>query len=141
MKMLSVMPESFIKMSLVCQIFTCQRCGDCCGGHTTVSLNEDDRQRMARALGMSEEETSKKFWRITGTVVQMKTVDGHCIFYDKGCKVHESRPWRCAQWPLHPSILADENNFLTIRHSCPGINKTISYRKFCEVLQMILENQ
>lgn len=128
-------------MSLVRQIFTCQRCGDCCHGHTTVSLNEDDRQRMARALHMSEEEASAKYWRTTGTTVQMKTVDGHCIFYDQGCKVHEGRPWRCAQWPLHPSILDDENNFLTISQSCPGMNKTLSYQKFCEILKMILEKQ
>lgn len=122
------------------QIFSCQRCGACCQGHTTVSLNEDDRQRMAHALNMPEGEIHKRFWRTTGTLVQMKTIDGHCIFYDQGCKVHEGRPWRCAQWPLHPAILIDENNFLTIAESCPGINTNISYRQFCEILQEILKN-
>jgi Fe-S-cluster containining protein len=127
-------------MSSVSEIFSCQRCGACCHGHTTVSLNEDDRKRMARALETPEKEIRQKFWRITGTAVQMQTIDGHCIFYDRGCKVHTGRPWRCAQWPLHPSILADENNFLTIADSCPGINKSISYQEFCEILQEILEN-
>lgn len=127
-------------MSSISRIFSCQRCGACCHGHTTVSLSEDDRKRMECTLKMSEEEISRKFWRSTGTTVQMQTVDGHCIFYDQGCKVHEGRPWRCAQWPLHPSILKDENNFLTIADSCPGVNKSISYQQFCEILQEILKN-
>jgi hypothetical protein len=127
-------------MSSVSQIFTCTRCGACCHGETTVSLNDDDRQRMVRALAVPEPEVRQKFWRITGKTVQMKTVDGHCIFYDRGCNVHEGRPWRCGQWPLHPSILTDENNFLTIAESCPGINKDISYRQFCDILQELMKD-
>jgi uncharacterized protein len=127
-------------MSVDSQIFSCQRCGACCQGHTTVSLNEDDRQRMTHTLKMPEGEIRKRFWRTTGARVQMKTVDGHCTFYDQGCKVHEGRPWRCAQWPLHPSILMDENNYLTIAESCPGINANISYLQFCEILQEVLKN-
>ncbi len=95
---------------------------------------------MTCALNMPEGEIRKRFWRTTGTQVQMKTVDGHCIFFDQSCKVHEGRPWRCAQWPLHPSILTDENNYLTIAESCPGINTSISYQQFCEILQEILKN-
>ena len=83
-------------------IFECERCGYCCQGETTVSLDEDDQKRMVAALNLSREEVAEKYWRITGNVVQMKIVDGHCIFYDEGCTVHQGRPWRCAQWPLHP---------------------------------------
>ena len=101
-------------MTLVSQIFSCKRCGYCCQGETTVSLNEKDQERMIKALNMPEEHVKKIFWRVTGKTVQMKTVDGHCVFYDDGCKVHKGRPWRCGQWPLHPSVLSDENNFLTI---------------------------
>jgi uncharacterized protein len=126
-------------MSLVSRIFSCRRCGACCHGNTTVSLSEDDRQRMVKALDMPEEDVRKMFWRITGNTVQMKTVDGHCIFYDQGCKVHDGRPWRCAQWPLHPSILSDENNFSAIADSCPGVNTSMSYRQFSEILQEILK--
>lgn len=127
-------------MSSISRIFSCQRCGACCHGHTTVSLNKDDRQRMADVMKMSEEKMSETFWRTTGSTVQMHTVDGHCIFYDQGCKVHEGRPWRCAQWPLHPSILIDENNLSSIADSCPGINRNISYRQFCEILKEILKD-
>ncbi len=125
-------------MSLVTKIFSCKRCGYCCQGETTVSLDEKDRERMVAALGVTVEEVRQNFWRITGKTVQMKIENGHCVFYKDGCTVHGGRPWRCAQWPLHPSILADENNFLTISESCPGINTEISYQKFCEILTQVM---
>ncbi len=124
-------------------LFKCTRCGYCCQGETTVSLDDDDQQRMIKKLNMTREEVSLRFWRITGKVVQMKTVDGHCIFYDKdrGCSVHEARPWRCGQWPLHPSILEDESNFTAISQSCPGIRKELGYDEFCRRLRRLLAQQ
>jgi Fe-S-cluster containining protein len=124
-------------------IFTCARCGSCCQGETTVSLDQDDQERMIRALRMSRQEVEEQCWRVTGTVVQMKIVDHHCIFHspESGCAIHEGRPWRCGQWPLHPSILTDENNFRTIRESCPGINKEISWEQFCAVFKQLLEQE
>lgn len=77
---------------------------------------------------------------MTGKVVQMKIVDGHCIFYNEGCSVHKGRPWRCAQWPLHPSILGDENNYKTIAESCPGIQRDISYTEFCDILRILMKD-
>jgi len=125
-------------------IFQCTQCGFCCQGETTVSLDENDRQRMVACLGEDEESVRRKYWRVTGNIVQMKTVDGHCIFYNdaKGCTVHAGRPWRCAQWPLHPSILADRANFETIKNSCPGINPDLSYEEFCSLLtQLMVEKE
>ncbi|NOQ46815.1 MAG: YkgJ family cysteine cluster protein [Desulfobulbaceae bacterium] len=124
-------------------IFQCTRCGYCCQGETTVSLDKQDQQRMIAKLGLSREEVRERYWRVTGNVVQMKSVDGHCIFYDEkiGCTVHEGRPWRCGQWPLHPSMLSDENNFKTISQSCPGINKKLFYEEFRIALQALLAEQ
>ncbi len=121
-------------------IFRCTQCGFCCHGETTVSLDEDDRRRMVACLGEPEAVVRDKYWRVTGDIVQMKTVDGHCIFYDdeRGCTVHAGRPWRCAQWPLHPSILADRANFETIKNSCPGINPDLDYESFCAVLRQLM---
>jgi Fe-S-cluster containining protein len=120
------------------KIFNCTRCGYCCHGQTTVSLDADDQERMCRALHLSREEVAARFWRITGNVVQMKVVDGHCIFYEDGCTVHDGRPWRCAEWPLHPSIMKDESNFSAIADSCPGIKREVGYDEFCAVLRRIL---
>jgi Fe-S-cluster containining protein len=119
-------------------IFTCARCGFCCHGETTVSLDERDQERMIRVLGLSREEVARRYWRITGSMVQMQVQDGHCIFYDDrcGCTVHEGR---CRQWPLHPSMLDDENNYRTISESCPGIRTDIDYAEFCRILRILLD--
>lgn len=130
------------RRQLLSSIFQCTRCGFCCQGETTVSLNEDDRRRMAEELGLTLEETRERYWRVTGNVVQMRVVEGHCVFFqaEGGCRVHGGRPWRCAQWPLHPSILTDEANFTAIRSSCPGINPTMKYHEFCAVLRRLLDS-
>lgn len=125
-------------MDSVESIFSCTRCGYCCHGETTVSLDADDQKRMVSALCETREVVEKKYWRITAGVVQMKVVDGHCIFYDKGCTVHTGRPWRCAEWPLHPSILIDENNFTAIAESCPGIKTEVGYEEFCRILKKLI---
>ena len=125
-------------MTKVSEIFDCQQCGYCCQGETTVSLDKDDQERMIHHLGMERDEVARKYWRKTGNTIQMKIVDGHCIFYDNGCTIHAGKPWRCTQWPLHPSILADKGNFEIIKKSCPGINRELSYddfrKKFSELL-------
>ena len=128
-------------MELVSKIFSCTRCGFCCHGETTVSLDTEDQERMCKALKMPRQEVAEKYWRIRGNVVQMKVVDGHCIFFKDGCTVHQGRPHRCAQWPLHPSILDDETNFQIITDSCPGLNKDIGYKKFCEILRQLLDTK
>ena len=124
----------------ISDIFACACCGFCCHGETTVSLDERDQERMIKSLGLTREEVREQYWRVTGSVVQMQTRDGHCIFYDQkiGCTVHEGRPWRCRQWPLHPSMLSDENNYRTITESCPGFKQGINYQQFRQILQSLL---
>ena len=121
----------------------CGRCGSCGQGDTTVSLNEADQARMAAHLGLSRAETARRFWRVTplasGLMVQMRVVDGHCVFFDEtqGCTVHAGRPWRCRQWPLHPSILVDEANFSAIAASCPGLKADMGYAEFCRIFRQV----
>lgn len=124
-----------VKMS---DIFICQQCGYCCQGETTVSLDENDQKRMVEHLGMSREEVAGNYWRQTGNTIQMKIVDGHCIFYDNGCTIHVGKPWRCTEWPLHPSILGAQENFEIIKESCPGIIRRLSYEEFCQKFSLLL---
>ena len=123
----------------VSEIFICQQCGYCCQGETTVSLDANDQQRLVEHLGIGKEEVVRKFWRQTGNTIQMKTVAGHCIFYDNGCTIHAGKPWRCTQWPLHPSMLSSRENFEIIKESCPGINSEISYEEFCSIFSELLK--
>jgi len=123
------------------ELFSCKRCGHCCHGETTVSLNDDDVERMVGYLRLSLVEVTEKYLRVTGNVIQMKIVDGHCTFYRDGCMIHPARPWRCAQWPLHPSIMVDASNLSAIRDSCPGINKNLDYDDFCRDLSTQLDDE
>ena len=120
------------------EIFKCKRCGYCCHGETTVSLDKNDIERLVNFLRMPRAEATEKYLRVTKGVTQMKVVDGHCIFYQDGCMAHPGRPWRCRQWPLHPSILVDESNFSAISYSCKGINKDLDYEEFCRRLSEIM---
>ncbi len=122
------------------EIFVCIRCGYCCQGQTTVSLNEVDQQRMVAHLGLPRDEVARRFWRITKGEVQMQVRDGHCIFYEagRGCSVHAGRPWRCRQWPLHPSMADDISNFHSIAESCPGLKTGMGYTAFRRILKELL---
>lgn len=120
------------------EIFQCRQCGHCCQGETTVSLTPDDLARLVACLHLPVEVVKERYLRITGEVVQMKTVDGHCIFFNEGCTVHPGKPWRCSQWPLHPSILEDPANFEAIRQSCAGIKGEMGYEEFRTRLAAIL---
>jgi Fe-S-cluster containining protein len=123
------------------EIFQCRQCGHCCQGETTVSLTADDLERLVAYLHLPVEVVKERYLRITGEVVQMKTVGGHCIFFNEGCTVHPGKPWRCTQWPLHPSMLSDQNNFEAIRQSCPGIKGEMGYEAFRVRLAAILEQK
>jgi Fe-S-cluster containining protein len=126
-------------MTKVSEIFDCQQCGYCCQGETTVSLDKNDQERMIKHLGMKREEVALIYWRQNGNTIQMKIVEGHCIFYDNGCTIHAGKPWRCTQWPLHPSMLDSQDNFEIIKESCPGINRELSYEDFCEKFSALLK--
>ncbi len=95
---------------------------------------------MQKCLALSREELIERYLRVTSGQIQMKIVDGHCIFYDKniGCKVHLGRPWRCRQWPLHPALLKDGSNFSIIAESCPGLQNDMQYEEFSHLLKEIL---
>jgi len=116
-------------------VFACRRCGFCCHGETTVSLDEHDQKRMLKVLRISRQEAMEKYWRGADGQIQMRVKNGHCIFFDDGCSVHEGRPWRCRQWPLVDAILVDTATLDTIRASCPGLNGGASYDSVCEEVQ------
>ncbi len=121
------------------QVFQCTQCGQCCQGQTTVSLDQDDQRVMLKHLGISREEALQTVWREKDGQIQMRTQDGHCIFYVQGCSIHGAKPKRCKQWPLIPAIIRDYDNFLIIRNSCPGILREISYEEICSAIKYLSE--
>ncbi len=117
------------------KIFSCTRCGYCCHGETTVSLDAEDQVNMLDVLKISRTEALKRYWRETGSVVQMQIIDGHCVFYQNGCTVHAGRPKKCREWPLVKAIVTDEINLDTIRTSCPGISPQATYSEVRETIE------
>ena len=105
------------------KLFECKRCGFCCQGESTVSLSPEEQERIAAFLELSLEDFLSTYTVRRGKRVEMKTVNGHCIFYDEEeslCRIHPVKPFHCRQWPLHPSILRDAESFEIIRRTCPG---------------------
>ncbi len=118
-------------------IFECKRCGFCCQGESTVSLTSEEQERIASYLGLSLSDFLERYTVSRGKRIEMKTVNGHCIFYDEKeslCKIHPVKPFHCRQWPLHPSILRDQDSFEIIRRSCPGFSPQATWQDVKKLL-------
>ncbi len=113
-------------------VFECKRCGFCCQGESTVSLSLEEQERIATYLGLPISEFLARYTVKRGKRVEMKTVNGHCIFYDEEeslCKIHPVKPFYCRQWPLHPSLLRDKESFEIIRRTCPGFSPEATWEE------------
>ncbi|HHI98069.1 MAG TPA: YkgJ family cysteine cluster protein [Thermodesulfatator atlanticus] len=119
------------------KVFECKRCGFCCQGESTVSLSPEEQEQIASYLGLKLEEFLEKYTVKRGRRVEMKTVAGHCIFYQEKeslCLIHPVKPFHCKQWPLHPSILKDRESFEIIRRTCPGFSPEASWEDVKKLL-------
>lgn len=117
--------------------FECLRCGNCCRGESTVSLSWDEIEKISRYLGLKREELQEKFLILKNGRIEMKVLDGYCIFFDrkeKICQIHPVKPTPCKIWPLHPSILSDFDSYLIIRDSCIGLAES-SYDDICKIIR------
>jgi Fe-S-cluster containining protein len=81
----------------------CRKCGHCCK-HGTGFLVSDDAKKIAKFLGISEEELKKKYLekiiKFNTTLFRPKSVKkgkpyGVCVFYDNDCKIHQVKPLQC----------------------------------------------
>ncbi|MEZ0329433.1 MAG: YkgJ family cysteine cluster protein [Dissulfuribacterales bacterium] len=118
-------------------IFECQMCGHCCHGESTVSITDKEQKAIAASIGISVSELLQRYCVVLQNRVEMKTINGHCIFYgeDGRCRIHEVKPFPCRQWPLHSSILGDSAAWEAISRDCPGFRKDITYEEVCNWLK------
>ncbi len=119
------------------EIFRCRCCGHCCHGSGTVSVAPAEAEAMAAHLGISVDELHRRYLVHKGKRVEMRIVEGHCIFYGKDglCSIHPVKPFPCRQWPLHPSILGDRAAWEAIRKDCPGFAEDADYEDVCRLIQ------
>ncbi len=119
------------------ELFSCKMCGHCCQGNSTVSLSASEQNRVAEFLHISREKLLSTYCVIKGKRVEMKVIDGHCIFYgeDGLCAIHPVKPFHCRQWPLHPSILGDQAAWEAIKKDCPGFSDSATYEQVCRLIR------
>lgn len=108
------------------EIFTCQRCGNCCRGYGGTFVTDHDIKSISRLLNIKSTRFIEQFCQTSGDkLVLAQGRDGYCIFWQKLCAIHPVKPKMCKQWPFIESILVDVNNWHTMASCCPGIQTDV----------------
>ena len=113
--------------------FDCKKCGKCCYGKWGIHVDADERERIARFLGMSPASFKEEYCREKHDRVYIKTgPDNFCVFFnkEKQCLIHPVKPETCSQWPYYPAIVKDEHTWEGAKNACPGINPDTTFEEF-----------
>ncbi len=108
-------------------LFSCQRCGNCCKGYGGTYLTEAEIDNICGYLSLDRKRFIDHYCQISGRkplVAQGK--NGYCIFWDQLCTIHPVKPQLCRKWPFIESILVDVRNWQIIATSCPGMKTGFS---------------
>ena len=107
--------------------FECQGSGRCCmsrGKYGYVYLTLPDRRRMAKHLGLSTGQFTRRYCKNTGGHFHLKAPEADCCFLDGNrCSVYEARPTQCRTWPFWPENLNARTWSREIASFCPGVGK------------------
>lgn len=107
-------------------IFTCQKCGDCCRGYGGTFVTPADIAAIADYLHTDPDRFVQDYCQMSGSrPVLAQGRDGYCIFWDKVCRIHPVKPLMCRKWPFIEAVLADVNNWTIMAGACPGIRTDI----------------
>ncbi len=109
--------------------FECTRCSNCCRHEPGyVFLSESDLQRLAKGLGMTQEDFVKRFCRVVevGSARMLSLVEKpnyDCVFWDNGCTVYKDRPLQCRSYPFWDANVATTESWEQLSGVCPGANR------------------
>lgn len=109
--------------------FECQGSGKCCTSHGEygfVYLTPADRKRMAKVLGLSTAEFTRKYCEKTGGTwhLRERPENPDCLFLEgKRCGVYEGRPQQCRTWPFWPEVMSAKAWAKDVKSFCPGVGK------------------
>lgn len=107
--------------------FACTRCGNCCTGHGTVRVDEDEERNIAAHLGMATHDFRARYLhRIpdgSRTLIEKENTD--CVFFERGagCTVYPVRPRQCRTWPFWRGNVATRKHWSSAAEGCPGMNQ------------------
>lgn len=106
--------------------FSCTGCGDCCRWTGSVLLCDDDIQRLADCLNLSEQEFIQRHTRLAPNRQQLALLDqddGSCAFLDGNrCAVYVARPEQCRSFPYAWSV----------SEGCPELDRLLDEQKNVE---------
>lgn len=94
--------------------FQCRGCGQCCRWEGHVLLTDEDIQRLALHLDLTETEFIEQYTEVARnraglTIKDAK--DGSCIFLEgQSCSVYIARPQQCRDFPHRWTVAGCPNN-------------------------------
>jgi uncharacterized protein len=99
--------------------YLCQRCGNCCRWPGDVRITEEETGRIARFLGLTEEDFVQRCTRLNANRTGLSIIDkanGECLFLAgvNECLIQPVKPGQCAGFP-------NEWNFPGWREKCEAI--------------------
>jgi Fe-S-cluster containining protein len=108
-------------------LFSCQRCGNCCKGYGGTYLTGAEIDNICRYLGLGREQFLRHYCQLSGNKpLVAQGENGYCIFWDQLCTIHPVKPQLCQKWPFIESILVDVRNWQIMAASCPGMRTGFS---------------
>ncbi len=105
--------------------FECTGCGQCCtGGPGYVWISEEDIERMAAFLKISDIEFCRRYVRRVGNryslIEDPKNYD--CVFLENNrCKIYQQRPTQCRTYPWWPYQIESREAWDNAAQYCEGI--------------------
>ena len=121
------------------QIFTCQKCGECCRGYGGTFVSQGDIALISRYLDINTDRFVRDFCQLSGDKpVLAQHQNGYCIFWDKLCTIHPVKPKMCKEWPFIESLLVDMSNWRMMASICRGIRTDLPDRLVKDTVKKVL---
>lgn len=124
--------------------FECTACGNCCKGPGYVWVRPLEIRRMARALGLCEEEFSRRY--VSRVDARLSLTDRgsqeRCVLLgdDDRCAVYDARPDQCRSFPFWREHLRKRSAWEALGKDCPGIDRgRIHTREEIQRIQALAE--
>jgi Fe-S-cluster containining protein len=124
------------------QIFTCQKCGECCRGYGGTFVSQGDIARISKYLNIDPDRFVSEFCQLSGDKPLLaQHRNGYCVFWDKLCRIHPVKPKMCKKWPFIESLLVDMNNWQMLASICPGIRTDLPDRLVKDIVNTVLSKE
>lgn len=121
--------------------FECQGSGRCCtsrGIYGFIYLNLEERRHIAKHLGTSTLQFTKRYCDKADGFFYLKDPDKDCRFLNRRkCEVYEARPLQCRTWPFWPENMNSKSWDSEVAPFCAGVGKGRLYT--AEEIKAILD--